>query len=50
MKKEGVRQTEELQRLIDLENAAKQAGKGKWGKDNPLVRRKGSINIILIGQ
>ncbi|XP_045463519.1 staphylococcal nuclease domain-containing protein 1 [Harmonia axyridis] len=35
VKKEGVRQNEELQRLVDLENAAKQAGKGKWSKDNP---------------
>ncbi|KAK9882943.1 hypothetical protein WA026_023871 [Henosepilachna vigintioctopunctata] len=35
VKKEGVKQTEELQRLIELENVAKQAGKGKWGKDNP---------------
>jgi len=30
VRREGVRQVPELQRLIELEDAAKAAGKGKW--------------------
>jgi staphylococcal nuclease domain-containing protein 1 len=30
VRREGVRQGPELQRLIELEDAAKAAGKGKW--------------------
>lgn len=31
VRRENVRQTPELVRLIELEDAAKAAGKGKWG-------------------
>ncbi|KAJ8938450.1 hypothetical protein NQ314_011486, partial [Rhamnusium bicolor] len=31
VRREGVRQTPELTRLVELEDAAKSAGKGKWG-------------------
>lgn len=31
VRREGVRITPELQRLMDLEDAAKSSGKGKWG-------------------
>lgn len=31
VRRENVRQTPELARLIELEDAAKAAGKGKWG-------------------
>lgn len=31
VRREGVRITEELQKLISLEDAARSAGKGKWG-------------------
>jgi len=30
VRREGVRQVPELQRLMELEDAAKAAGKGKW--------------------
>ncbi|XP_074027844.1 staphylococcal nuclease domain-containing protein 1 isoform X2 [Leptinotarsa decemlineata] len=36
VRRENVRQTPELARLIELEDAAKSAGKGKWGP-NPAV-------------
>lgn len=34
VRREGVRQSPELTRLIELEDAAKSAGKGKWGPDS----------------
>lgn len=35
VRREGVRQTAEVLRLIELEDAAKAAGKGKWGNSSP---------------
>lgn len=40
VRREGVRQSPELARLIELEDAAKAEGKGKWGNDPPSVRHK----------
>jgi endonuclease YncB( thermonuclease family) len=37
VRREGVRQSPELTRLIELEDAAKSAGKGKWGFSPPSV-------------
>lgn len=37
VRRENVRQTPELTRLIELEDAAKAAGKGKWGASPPAV-------------
>lgn len=37
VKRENVRQTPELTRLIELEDAAKAAGKGRWSSSPPSV-------------
>jgi staphylococcal nuclease domain-containing protein 1 len=44
VRREGVRQVPELQRLIELEDAAKAAGKGKWAGTGSQV-----IEFSLIG-
>ena len=44
VRREGVRQVPELQRLIELEDAAKAAGKGKWAPTGSQV-----IELSLIG-
>lgn len=44
VRREGVRQTPELTRLIELEDAAKAAGKGRWGTSPPSV--SGYIDFI----
>jgi len=44
VRREGVRQVPELQRLIELEDAAKAAGKGKWAATGSQV-----IEFSLIG-
>nr|CAG4645365.1 EOG090X01F7 [Lynceus sp. MCZ IZ 141354] len=38
VRQEGVRSSPELTKLVDLENAAKSAGKGKWASTPGLVR------------
>lgn len=37
VRRESARNSPEVQRLIELEDAAKAAGKGKWGTSSPSV-------------
>lgn len=37
VRRESARNSPEVQRLVELEDAAKAAGKGKWGSSPPSV-------------
>lgn len=50
VRRENVRQTPELARLMELEDAAKAAGKGKWGSSPSSVSICQCCKLYLINQ